>query len=102
MLVKINSINEGNNKAKVTVLDIDDYGSIIPLKDLELIIPSSDSSISTILKNCPYAAIFTEGDDYDNVNNNNTIILASGVTYDELDGEKKKTIEMTINKNRLT
>ena len=51
MLVKVNSINEVNSKVKVTVLDIDDYGSIIPLKELELNTPPNDSSILYILKN---------------------------------------------------
>jgi hypothetical protein len=100
MLIKVNSINEVNNKAKVVVLDIDDYGSLIPLKELELDIPSKDSSILHILKNSPYAAIFTEDDDYVNEHKNNTIILASGITHDEIDKEKKKTIDITINKNR--
>jgi hypothetical protein len=40
VLVKINKINEGENRVNVTKLDIDDYGSIIPVKDLELILPS--------------------------------------------------------------
>ena len=48
MLIKVNSINEVKNKAKVIVLDIDDYGSLIPLKELELYIPSNDSSILNI------------------------------------------------------
>ena len=100
MLIKVNSINEVKNKAKVIVLDIDDYGSLIPLKELELDIPSNDSSILNILKNSPYAAIFTEDDDCVNEHKNNTIILASGITHDEIDKEKKKTIDITINKNR--
>ena len=36
MLVKVNNIDTSKNKVKVTKLDIDDYGSIIPLKELEL------------------------------------------------------------------
>lgn len=31
MLVKVNSIDTVKNKVKVTLLDIDDYGSLIPL-----------------------------------------------------------------------
>ena len=101
MLVKVNSINEVGRKANVTVLDIDDYGSLIPLKELELDIPSTDNSILHLLKNSHYAAIFTENDDYVNDDkNNNSIILASSITYDELDREKKKTIDITINKKR--
>src|SRR6478672_4861102 len=90
MLVKVNSINEVNNKAKVVVLDIDDYGSLIPLKELELDIPSNDSSILHILKNSPYAAIFTEDDDYGNEHKNNTIILASVIQNNEINKKKKK------------
>lgn len=35
MLMKANSIDTIKNKVKVTRLDIDDYGSVIPLKELE-------------------------------------------------------------------
>ena len=97
MLVKINSINEIENKVKVSMLDIDDYGSIVLLKELELNLPQYDKSIITVLKNSPYAAIFTEFNDYNN-DKDTTIILASGITYDEIDREKKKVIEKTINK----
>ena len=100
MLVKVDSINEIECKVKVTMLDIDDYGSIIPLKELELDLPSNDNSIINIFKNSPYAAIFTEEDDYANDYKKTTIILASGITYEELDKEKKKTIDITINKKR--
>ena len=87
MLVKINDVN--NNKARVTKLDIDDYGSIIPLKELEINLPTDDASIIQILKHSPYAAIFTEGNNDDN---NGTIVLASGMTIDELNEEKNKII----------
>ena len=94
MLVKINDIDIIKNKVKVTQLDIDDYGSIIPLKELELNIPDDKSIIQT-LQNCSYAAIFTE----DNVEeNNSTIILANGMTMDELNNEKNKTIDKVANK----
>ena len=82
------------------MLDIDDYGSIIPLKELELKLPSKDNSIIHVLKNSSYAAIFTEQDDYDNDNKETAIILASGITDEELYKEKKKTIDITMNKNR--
>ena len=95
MLVKVNSINENEHKVKVTLLDIDDYGSIIALEKLEFNLPLNDNSIVNILKNSSYAAIFTE-DDYDN--NNATIILANGITFDELDEEKKKTIDTVMGK----
>ena len=94
MLVKINDVN--NNKARVTKLDIDDYGSIIPLKELEINLPTDDASIIQILKHSPYATIFTE---WNNDYNNYTIILASGMTLDELNEEKNKIIN-TLNKGR--
>jgi hypothetical protein len=87
MLVKINDVN--NNKARVTKLDIDDYGSIIPLKELEINLPTDDASIIQILKHSPYATIFTKDNNDDN---NGTIILANGMTIDELNEEKNKII----------
>ena len=97
MLVKINNIDPSKNKVKVTKLDIDDYGSIIPLKELELKLPQDDNSIIQILENSSYAAIFTE----DNVDDNNsTVVLANAMTVDELNKEKTKTIDASENKKR--
>ena len=89
MLVKINNLNKEEKKANVTLLDIDDFGSIVPLKDLDLRIPPDDNSIIEILANSPYAAVFTEGGD----ESNSMIILANGITIDEINKEKSKTIE---------
>jgi hypothetical protein len=97
MLVKVNSIDTIKNKVKVTQLDIDDYGSVIPLKDLELNIPADDESVIRTLKNASYAAIFTEGNIEEN---NSTIILANGMTLDELNKEKSKTIDKATNARR--
>jgi hypothetical protein len=97
MLVKVNDIDIINNKVNVTQLDIDDYGSVIPIKELELNIPPYDDSIIQTLKSSSYAAIFTEGNIDDR---NNTIILASGITIDELNREKSKTIEKVANKKK--
>ena len=58
MLVKVNGIDSIKNKVKVTQLDIDDYGSVIPLKELELNISTDDESIIQTLKNSSYAAYF--------------------------------------------
>jgi hypothetical protein len=90
MLVKVNNIDASKNKVKVTKLDIDDYGSIIPLDELELKLPQDDSSIIQILENSSYAALFTEGNIDDN---NSTIALANAMTIDELNKEKTKTID---------
>ncbi len=92
--MKVNSINEGEHKAMVTMLDIDDYGTIVPLDNLELNLPLNDNSVIHILKNSVYAAIFTEGDF---INKDATIILANGITIDELNEEKNKTIERKRN-----
>jgi hypothetical protein len=79
----------------VTKLDIDDYGSIIPVNELELRLPTDDDSILEILKNSSHAAIFTENDiDNDNA----TIISASGMSNDDLNREKQKIIDTMRNK----
>ena len=95
MLVKVNNIDMDKNKVRVSKLDIDDYGSIITLKELELKIPANDNSIIQTLQNSSYAAIFTKGGNDDN---NSTIILANGITIDELNKEKSKTIDKVENK----
>jgi hypothetical protein len=95
MLVKVNNIDIDKNKVRVSKLDIDDYGSIITLKELELKIPANDNSIIHTLQNSSYAAIFTKGGTDDN---NSTIILANGITIDELNKEKSKTIDKVENK----
>jgi hypothetical protein len=99
MLVKVNGIDSIKNKVKVTQLDIDDYGSVIPLKELELNISTDDESIIQTLKNSSYAAIFTE--DSIEENNNSTIILANGMTIDELNKEKSKTIDKAANVRQI-
>ncbi len=89
MLVKVNSIDDQKHIVNVTLLDIDDFGAVVPLWDVDLNLPINDISIIQILKNSPYAAIFTEGN---KIGDNATIILANGITCDELDGEKTKTM----------
>ena len=88
MLVKVNNVYKVEKKVNVTVLDIDDFGSLVPIKDLDLRIAPDDNSITEILANSPYA-IFTEGSD----ESNSMIILANGITIDEINREKRKTIE---------
>ena len=95
MLVKVNNVDIDKNKVRVSKLDIDDYGAIIPVNELELKVPSNDNSIIQTLQDSSYAAIFTEGDTDDN---NSTIILANGITIDELNKEKNKTIDKVENK----
>ena len=87
MLVKIEEIKA--NKIKVVELDIDNYGSVIPVRELELSLPE-DESVIKILSSSKYAAIFTEGDsDIDG----RTIILANSISLDELNEEKKRAID---------
>lgn len=95
MLVKVNSIDIEEKKARVTLVDIDDFGSIVPLKDLKLRIRPHDDSIVEILTNSPYAALFTEGNSDDN---DSIIILANGLTTDEIDREKSKAIDRAEHK----
>lgn len=90
MLVKINRINEAENKVNVTLLDIDDLGSVIPVKEFDLNILSNDESIVNMLKTSVHAIIFTE--DFDNVIGS-TIISAINLTDDELNQEKEKMIK---------
>lgn len=92
LLVKVDKIIEGN-KIKVVELDIDNYGSVIPLRELELKLPEDDSVIR-VLSSTEYAAIFTERD---NDEGQDTIILANSVSLDELNEEKKRAID-TMNK----
>ena len=92
LLVKVDKIIEGN-KVKVVELDIDNYGSVVPLRELELKLPEDDSVIK-VLSSTEYAAIFTESD---NDEGNDTIILANSVSLDELNEEKKRAID-TMNK----
>ena len=95
MLIKVNAIDTSTNIVRVTKLDIDDYGSVIPLKELELRVQEDDHSIIKTLKGSLYAAVFTKGETDDN---NSIIILANGITVDELNKEKVKTIDKVSNK----
>ena len=96
MLAKINHVDNDRKKVKVTRLDIDDFGSIIPLDELELNVSPDDDSLIHILNNSSYAAIFTGHDVGDS--NNNNIILANGITIDELNKEKSNIIDKVANK----
>jgi hypothetical protein len=97
MLVRVNGIDSMKSRVKVTQLDIDDFGSVIPLKELELNVSSDDDSIIQTLKNSSYAAIFTE----DSIEEDKSvIILANGMTIDELNREKSKTINKALGNAR--
>ena|SRR3712207_829674 len=95
MLAKINDIS-GNN-VKVTKLDIDDFGSVIPLRELNLKLPNDDDSVSETLRHSSYAILFTKGDSEDD---GSTIILARGVTTEELNEEKERTMQAVQDKEK--
>ncbi len=87
MLVKVNNI-EGNS-VRVTKLDIDDFGSIIPLRDVDLRLPQEDESVVQTLRHSIYAILFTIDDSEDD---GSTIILARSMTQEELNEEKERTV----------
>ena len=87
MLVKINNIT--GNRVRVTKLDIDNFGSVIPLRELELRLPKDDDSVSQTLRHSVYAILFTADDNEDD---GSTIILARGMTTEELNEEKERTV----------
>jgi hypothetical protein len=93
MFVKVNGF--GDHTVLVTELQIDDLGSVIPIRDLELRLPISDKIITKILNMSKYAAIFTEDNSDDN---ESTVILASSISEDELDQEKSRIINFVDNK----
>jgi hypothetical protein len=95
MLVKINDTS-GNN-VKVTKLDIDDFGSVIPLRELDLKLPQDDDSISQTLRHSLYAILFTKEDSEDE---GSTIILAKGLTTEELNKEKERTVQAVQDKEK--
>jgi hypothetical protein len=97
MLVKVDGIHNNNKMISVTKLDIDDYGSVIPLEELELQLPTNDSSVIEILKNSQYAILSIQ----EGLEENGSIITAAEtMTVDELNKEKQKTIEVAGDKNK--
>ena len=95
MLVKINDTS-GNN-VKVTKLDIDDFGSVIPLRESDLKLPQDDDSISQTLRHSSFAILFTKEDSEDD---GSTVILAKGVTTEELNKEKERTVQAVQDKEK--
>ncbi|NOJ29959.1 MAG: hypothetical protein DA328_07315 [Nitrososphaeraceae archaeon] len=95
MLVKINFVSR--QRIKVTQLDIDDYGSLLPLKS----IPQSQlgESLFNALQNSEFAAIFTKMDIEPRPNKSegneslDEVILVNPISLDEINEEKRKVIE---------
>ena len=100
MLVKVDSIDEAEHKIKVTVLDIDELGSVVPLRVLSLSILPGDDSIVDLLKASSHVIIFTECHSNEE---HPTVISAINLTDDELNDEKEKMIRAAsdYNKKRL-
>jgi hypothetical protein len=93
MLVKINDIS--GNSVRVTKLDIDDFGSVIPLRELDLKLPQDDDSVRQTLRDSLCAILFTKDDSEDD---GSTIILARGMTTEELNEEKERTVRAVEDK----
>jgi hypothetical protein len=93
MLVKVNDTS--GNSVRVTKLDIDDYGSVIPLREIELELPKDDESVRETLRRSLYAILFTKGDSEDD---GSTIILARAMTTEELNEEKERTVRAVQDK----
>lgn len=75
---------------KVTLLDIDEFGSVIPMRNLDLKVLPGDSFVIELLKASSHAIIFTQ--DFSN-RNNSVVISAISLTDDELNDEKEKIIK---------
>jgi len=93
MLARVNRLSDDNKNVVITKLDIDDFGSVVPVRELELQLPLNDDSVIQTLRNSHYAAIFTANDDDEN---GSTIILANSITVEELNRDKEKTIERVV------
>jgi hypothetical protein len=76
MLVKVDTIRGNSVRVK---LDIDDFGSVIPLRDLDLKLPQDDDSVSQTLRHSVYAILFTNDDD-NGEDDCSTTILARSMT----------------------
>jgi|ERR1044071_8509477 len=101
MLVKINQYTKSH--VKVTELDIDEFGSIIPLRDVELRMFEHSNSLYDLITQSSYAAIFTNKDlkmtkEQEFAEDSNIILLVNPITIEELNKEKEKIID-SLNKN---
>jgi hypothetical protein len=97
MLVKVNDTS--GISVRVTKLDIDDFGSVIPLREIELKLPQDDQSVSETLRHSLYAIVFTKDDSEED---GSTIILARAMTTEELNEEKERTVRALHGKREDT
>jgi hypothetical protein len=98
MLAKITSYTK--DLVRGTQLDIDEYGTIIPLGDFELTFSANNRNLYELIKNSTFAVIFTKKDIHQEGSLNsildeksNNIIMVIPMTLEELNDEKKKVIE---------
>ena len=97
MLVKVNDTS--GISVRVTKLDIDDFGSVIPLREIELKLPQDDQSVRETLRHSLYAIVFTKDDSEED---GSTIILARAMTTEELNEEKERTVRALHGKREDT
>lgn len=90
MLVKVNEIDEVMRTINVTLLDIDDLGSVVPMRNLNLKVLPGDSFVIDLLKASSHAIIFTQ--DFSD-RENSVVISALSLTDEELNDEKEKIIK---------
>ena len=90
MLVKVNGIDEVMRTINVTLLNVDDLGSVVPMRNLNLKVLPGDSFVIDLLKASSHAIIFTQ--DFSD-RENSVIISALSLTDEELNDEKEKIIK---------
>ena len=69
------------------------------MRELELRLPKDDDSVSQTLRHSVYAILFTADDNEDD---GSTIILARGMTTEELNEEKERTVQAVQGKTEDT
>ena len=92
--MKVNDIM--GDSVRVTKLDIDDFGSVIPMRELGLKLPQDDDSVNQTLRHSVYAILFTADDEEEE--DGSTIILARSMTAEELNEEKERTVRAVQDK----
>jgi hypothetical protein len=92
MLVKVDSIHNTEKFINITKLDIDDYGTMILLVELEFKLSLNDDH-NRDRKNSQYAILSVQEDLEEN---DSTINSAETMTRDELNKERQKIIEIGL------
>jgi hypothetical protein len=92
MQVKVDSIHNTEKFINITKLDIDDYGTMILLVELEFKLLLNDDH-NRDRKNSQYAILSVQEDLEEN---DSTINSAETMTRDELNKERQKIIEIGL------